>query len=148
VSTVTTLTTALRPRRAGFDRSRRQLRTWGAALCGAIALIYAAIALHLVSIVDGPAAEVARTQWAFAAPAAVVFLLGAFLLLRYDDRRLWAVGAVLQVLVFAMYLAVAPERQPAYELWGVTLRLLQLGLLVPLVLLAVRRPVRLAERDR
>jgi hypothetical protein len=141
------VTTSLRPRRAGVDPTRRHLRAIAAAASAAMALLYAAIALHLVTVVDGPAAEVASIQLGFATPAAAMFALGAFLLLHYDDRRLWAVGLVLQVLVFAVYLAVAPDRQPAFELWGVALRVLQVGLAVPLALLTFRRAPRLADRD-
>jgi hypothetical protein len=145
---VSTVTTSLRPRRAGVDPTRRHLRTAAAATCAAIALVYAAIAMHLVAVVDGPAAEVASIQLGFATPAAGLFALGAFLLLRYDDRRLWALGLVLQVLVFAVYLAVSPDRQPAFELWGILLRVLQVGLAVPLALLVFRRAPRLGDRAR
>jgi hypothetical protein len=148
VVAVSAVTTALRPRRAGVDPNRRHLRTAAAGASAAIALVYAAIALQLVTVIDGPAAQVAGDQLAFATPAAGLFGLGAYLLLRYDDRRLWAVGLVLQVLVFAMYLAVAPDRQPAFELWGVLLRVLQVGLIVPLALLTFRRRVWLNERER
>lgn len=101
--------------------------------------MYGLIALHVVTVLDGPTSQVARDQFAFAAPASLVFMVGALLLARYDDRRPWVLGAVLQLLIIAMYLSVADEREPAFELWGVTIRALQVFLLVPLALLALRR---------
>lgn len=135
-------------RRPGVESTRARLRRSAAILSSAIAALYGLIALHVVTVIDGPATQVARDQLGFAAPAAVLFVVGVWLLVRYDDRRLWAVGAVLQLLIIAMYVAVAPDRRPTFEFWGLAIRVLQVGLLVPLVLLAVRRPVPLADRER
>lgn len=129
----------LRLRRANRDAARPRLRAIAATLAATVAAVYGLIALHVVTVLEGPASQVARDQFAFAGPASLVFIVGALLLARYDDRRLWVLGAVLQLLIIAMYLSVADERQPAFELWGVTLRALQVFLLVPLTLLALRR---------
>lgn len=133
--------TASRVRRrsaVGSDVDRARLRAFAAVLAGATALLYGLIALHVVTVLDGPVTEVAGAQLAFAAPASGVYVIGVVLLLRYDDRRLWAIGLTLQLLVIGMYLSVASDRQPAYELWGVTIRVFQIGLLAILGRLALR----------
>lgn len=119
---------------------RQRLRSIAVVLAAGVAVLYVLIATHLVTVIDGPAEQVARDQLSFAAPAAALYALGALLLWRFDRRWMWVLGAVLQVLVIAMYFTVAGERDPAFEVWGVGIRVLQFGLLVPLVLLAARRP--------
>jgi hypothetical protein len=44
----------------------------------------------------------------------------------------------MQVMVIAMYVAIAPERDPSFEIWGITLRVLQVAMIVVLVTLLVR----------
>lgn len=137
------MTTLLRPvslaTHAGDPPARTHLRVVAAGLAGAIALVYALIATHVVTVLAGSADTVARDQFGFAAPAALVFVVGAVLLLRYDDLRLWVLGALLQVTIVVMYLGLAPEREPSFELWGVTIRVLQVALFVALARLALQR---------
>lgn len=116
----------------------RALRHLAAALAAATAVLYAVIASGVVTVLDGPAAEVAATQLSFALPAAVTYAVGVLLLLRYDRWIVWTLGAVLQVMVVAAYFNVASERIPAFETWGITIRVLQVALLVVLVALAIR----------
>lgn len=116
---------------------RRRLLRGAAALSAVVAVLYALIATHVVQVIDGPAAQVARDQLAFATPAVVAYLVGAALLLRYDRRTLWLVGAILQGLVIAMYFNVAPKREPAFEVWGISIRVVQTLLLAILGYLAV-----------
>lgn len=134
--------TVLRPARTSSPatESRLRARRSAAILAGLVAAVYVLIAADIVTVIDAPADDVARDQFGFAAPAVVAYALGAFLLLRYDARWLWTLGAVFDALVITMYFVVAPERDPAFELWGITLRVLQLLLLVPLVRLAWHRP--------
>ena len=80
----------------------------------------------------------ARDQLGFALPAAGAYLLGAGLLWWFDRRWLWVAGALLQVLVIAMYFAVAPQRDPTFEVWGLIIRVLQFGLLATLTYLVLR----------
>jgi hypothetical protein len=49
-------------------------------------------------------------------------------------------GAVLQLLVVWGYFAVALDRTPAFEVWGITLRFIQLPLFAALVYLSLRAP--------
>jgi hypothetical protein len=74
--------------------------------------------------------------------AAALFALLAVLLARSTRRGIWVAGAVLQVLVLAGYLAVSADRTPAFEVWGVTLKVLQALLLVALVFLGLQRTPR------
>ena len=56
-------------------------------------------------------------------------------------RRLLLAGtAVLQVLLGAMYVAIAPERDPSYEVWGLTIRVLSVLLVLLLVAAFVQNP--------
>jgi peptidoglycan/LPS O-acetylase OafA/YrhL len=114
---------------------RRVARLAAATLSSVIAVLYALIASGLVTVLDGPTA--ARDQLAFATPAAVVYLVGAVLLLRFDQRRLWVLGALLQAAVIAQYLNLASEREPPFEPWGIAIRVVQAALLAVLVVLAI-----------
>lgn len=122
--------------------SRRPLRLAGAVLAGFIALVYLLIATGVVTVLEGPAAEVRASQLIFGLTAAAFYTLGAVLLVRIDRRLLWTLGAALQVFVVVMYVSVGTEREPAFEFWGILLRLVQIALLVVLVLLAARAPAR------
>jgi hypothetical protein len=76
----------------------------------------------------------------FGLSAGSAFLLGALLLVAFDRRVLWILGATLQLVVVWGYFAVAPDRTPAYEAWGITLRIIQLPLFAALVYLSLRAP--------
>jgi hypothetical protein len=70
--------------------------------------------------------------------AGVVFLLLAGVLWRFESRVLWAGTAVLQAVVIWMYIVVGAERDPAFEVWGISIRVAQVALLGVLVALLVR----------
>jgi hypothetical protein len=126
---------------------RRQVRYLAGIAAGAMAAIYFLIGLGVLQVVDpGSAAEGSPDMLAFGASAGAMFLLGAVLLLAVDRRFLWVGGAILQVLVFAMYLVVSQQRTPAFELWGITLRVIQVPLFAALVYLALRREDRQPAR--
>ncbi len=114
--------------------NRRTMRRIAAGICVVVAAIYLAIAAELTSI--GPSDEMDLVV--FGVGAAAIFLVGAALLLTQDRRPLWAAGAALQLMIGAMYLAVSGDRVPAFEVWGLGLRVLQVPLVVLLVLLAMR----------
>jgi hypothetical protein len=72
-----------------------------------------------------------------------VFLVIAAALWFVRSRLLWIGVVLLQVLMGVMYVAIAPERDPGFEVWGITVRLLSLvlaGLLVAAMVRARRRP--------
>jgi hypothetical protein len=122
--------------------SRRAVRYLAAAAAAAMALIYFLIGLEVLQVVTAPP-EGMSLFW-FGIPAGSAFLLGAVLLVAFDRRILWILGALLQVMVAIGYLAVAPERTPAFEVWGITLRVIQVPLFAGLAYLALRSPRRQA----
>lgn len=117
-----------------FLRDRRVMRRGAAGLCGVIAAVYLAIAAGATSIEPNEEMSLAT----FGVGAASIYLVGAALLLAFDNRVLWGLGAMMQLMIAAMYLAVSSDRSPAFEAWGIGLRVLQIPLFALLVLLAVR----------
>lgn len=121
--------------------SRRGIRLVGAAAATVMAGIYYLIGLGVLQVVDpGTTTGEAPDMLVFGAGAGTLFLVGAILLATMDRRLLWVVGAVLQVFVATMYVVVSQQRAPAFELWGITLRVLQVPLFAALVYLALRSP--------
>jgi len=117
---------------------RRAIRYGAAVVSGGIAAIYLLIGLGVLTVISPAADDPSMAVFGFSAGSA--FLLGAFLLVAFDRRVLWILGAVLQVLVVWGYFAVAPDRTPAFEVWGITLRIIQLPLFAALVYLSLRAP--------
>jgi uncharacterized protein len=115
---------------------RRRLRRIGALLCAGIAAVYLLIGAEVVTVAE-PSAD-AGDITTFGVGAAAIFLVGAVLLLTVDLRVVWALGAVLQVVVIGMYLAQGSDRTPSFEAWGLSLRIPQLALLGILTYLALR----------
>jgi hypothetical protein len=122
--------------------SRHAIRLVGAAAAAAMALIYVAIGLGVLQVVD-PATQT-ESLLPFGAAAGGAFLLGAALLALTDRRSLWILGAIFQVGVAVMYVVVGQQRTPPFEIWGITLRIIQVPLFAVLVYLAVRPPERRA----
>jgi hypothetical protein len=115
---------------------RRTIRYVAAGLAAAMAAIYFLIGLGVLQVVNGQAGD--PSMLGFGASAGGAFLLGAILLAELDRRWLWIAGALLQVMVVWGYFAIAQDRDPAFEVWGLTLRVIQLPLLAALVWLALR----------
>jgi hypothetical protein len=120
---------------------RHQVRYLAAAAALLTATIYALIGLGVLSVVSETATD-APPLLTFGLSAGAAYLLGAVLLLAIDRRIAWVLGAILQIGVIVMYIAVAPNRTPPYELWGITIKVLQALLLVALVYLSIRPPER------
>jgi hypothetical protein len=78
--------------------------------------------------------------------AAAAFALLTVLLALTPSRPVLLAGAGLQVLVIAGYVAIAAERTPAFEAWGLSLKALQVALLIALVSLAFQPTSRQAAR--
>jgi hypothetical protein len=112
---------------------RRTIRYVAAALAAATTLLYLLIGFQIVSVIQNPA-----DQPAFALPAAVAFGLLAVLLLVADRRILWVAVGIVVGLIIAMYFGVAPQREPAFEIWGLLIRVAQVGLVLALGYLAIR----------
>jgi hypothetical protein len=111
------------------DRSRTAPRTLvrhaGAALAAVTATVYLLIGVDVIRVVDPATAEPGGLL-TFGLLAGGAYALGAALLVSCDRRPLWLLGAAFQVFVVAMYVAVASERTPPFEAWGVALRVPQL----------------------
>lgn len=118
---------------------RRAIRLTAAGLATAMALIYFLIGAGVLDVGGAQGADDGFLL-AFGASAGGAFLLGAVLLSSLDRRWLWVLGALFQVFVMVGYVAAAATRVPAFEVWGMTLRVLQLPLLAALVYLALTRP--------
>jgi hypothetical protein len=118
--------------------SRHAIRLAGAAAAALMAVIYFGIGLGVLQVVD-PTTQT-ESLLPFGAAAGGAFLLGTALLATTDRRPLWVLGAIFQVGVAVMYVVVGQQRTPPFEVWGVTLRLIQVPLLAVLVYLAVRPP--------
>lgn len=113
--------------------TRRTVRYVAAALAGLTAVMYLLIGFCVVSVIEAACAD-----QVFGTFAAGAYLLGVALLLFFDNRWLWGLGAVFQVMVIFMYFNLAPQRVPAYEVWGILIRIAQVLLLAALVYLALR----------
>lgn len=116
----------------------------GAALAALTAVIYFLIGFNLVTVVELAPGEVSGQAF-FGIPAALAYTLGAVLLIFFRRRLFWILGALLQVLVIAMYFTVAPDRTPSFEVWGILIRIAQFLLLGVLVYL-IFRPARPAAK--
>lgn len=119
-----------------MNLSRTTIRHVGAAVAALMATIYFLIGAGVLQVVtpnDDPGFLLV-----FGASAGGAFLLGALLLVRFDRRWLWVLGAAFQAFVFWGCFTVAPDRTPAFEPWGITLRIVQVPLLIALLYLAIR----------
>ena len=116
--------------------SRATIRHAGAVVASVMAAIYFLIGAGVLQVVTPN--EDPGFLFVFGASAGGAFLLGALLLMRFDRRWLWMLGAAFQVFVYWGYFAVAPDRTPAFEPWGIALRIVQVPLLIALLYLAVR----------
>jgi len=117
-------------------RLRWRVRLAGAALAFANAVVYALIGMGVARVVED-AAGAGVSLAVFGAMAGTAFLLGAALLVALDNRPAWLVGAAFQLFAIVAYVDVAPQRTPAYEPWGIGLKVAQAALLVLLVYLAL-----------
>jgi hypothetical protein len=126
--------------------SRTTIRHAGAVVAAVMAVIYFLIGAGVLQVVTPN--EDTGFLFVFGVLAGGAFLLGALLLMRFDRRWLWMLGAAFQVFVYWGYFSVAPDRTPAFEAWGITLRIVQVPLLIALLYLAVRPPEQRAAEIR
>jgi hypothetical protein len=117
------------------EAHRRTIRLSAAGLATTIAALYLLIGVKAVAVIDD-----VEGQPAFGLPAAAAFAVAAILLLVVDRRWLWAIGAILQLLIIVTYVAVAGDRSPQFELWGILIRIAQVAFLATLIALALPRP--------
>ena len=123
--------------------SRQTIRYAAAGIAAVMALIYFLIGLEVAQVVvEQPAGS---DLFGFGMGAGALFLATAAIIVLVDRRVVWAIAAILQVLIAIVYFAVAPTREPSFEVWGITLRVLQLGLFAALIYLALHRRVETRE---
>jgi hypothetical protein len=118
------------------------VRFVAAGVAGLVAVLYLLIGFDVITVVQDQAE-------AGAAPvviAGVLFAALAAALLVTASRGVFVAGAVLQIVVLAMYLVVSAERVPAFEGWGLAIKALQAGLLAAFIVMLVRLPRRAASR--
>ena len=122
---------------------------WSAAavVSAVTALLYLGIGVGALKIVDETNADTPDLLM-FGAAAGAAFIFGAILLIALDHRAVWLLGAILQVGVIVMYIAVSPQRTPPFEPWGILIKGLQVAILAALAYLVIRPPVHRARVPR
>lgn len=124
--------------------SRERVRYIASGLAGATAVLYFLIGLGVVRVAESSADT--PDLFEFGAMTGGAFAFGALLLAVTDRRELWVMGALLQMVVLIGYVAAADMRTPAFEFWGLAIKVFQLLLLVALTYLALRPVQRGAAR--
>ncbi len=116
--------------------TQRHIRWTAAAASGLVAILYLLTGSGAVAVTyDQPAGAIPPLLI-----AAGLFAVLAVLLLRVAQRWVWLAGAGLQAVVIAGYVAIAADRIPAFEAWGITIKVLQVVLLGAFAWLALRGP--------
>jgi hypothetical protein len=118
---------------------RRQVRHVGAFASSAMAVIYFLIGLGVLDIGGSSSGEMVDLA-AFGFSAGLAFLVIALLLAATDRRWLWVLAAIFQAWVYVIYFSVSGTREPPFEVWGITLRIIQLVLFSVLVYLSWKAP--------
>lgn len=126
--------------------TRVRVRYGAAAAAASMALIYFLIGLGVLSIGGSQSGEMVDLT-VFGGGAGMAFLVTAALLAFTDRRWIWALLLAFQVFVYVIYVMTSASREPPFELWGITLRILQLPVLAALVYLTVK-PAKHADVTR
>jgi len=119
--------------------SRQGVRIVGAAAAATMAVIYFLIGLRIFDVGGSTTGETVDIGL-FGASAGSAFLALAALLVLTDRRWLWIPAVLVQVFVYAIYISTSGVRVPPFELYGITLRIVQIPLVLALVYLSVRAP--------
>lgn len=117
--------------------TNERTRYFAATMAGVAAVIYFLIGAGVLQVAAEEPGGAGLTF--FGVAAGLGFALGVALLLTWKRRIVWILGALLQILVISMYFAVAPDRTPAYEVWGLVLRVPQVLILLSLAYLSLSR---------
>ena len=94
---------------------RTTVRLSAAIASAAMALIYFLIGLGVLSVGSSTSGE-GVDMFIFGFSAGLFFLLTAGLLALTDNRWVWWAATILQVLIFATYIATSAIRVPSFEL--------------------------------
>jgi len=120
--------------------TRIQVRRGAALAAGAMAAIYYLIGLGVLDIGGSSSGEMVNLA-VFGGGAGTAFLALGLLFLYTDRRWLWLLALLFQVWVYVVYIAASGGREPPFEIWGITLRVVQVPVLLALIYLSARRPV-------
>jgi len=116
---------------------RDSIRKVGAVAAAVMAGIYYLIGLGVLHI-GGSANGEMVDLFVFGFGAGTAFAVIAALLALTDRRWIWVFLLAFQVFVYAVYFGVSGGRAPAFEIWGITLRAIQLVVIGCLFYLIVR----------
>jgi len=116
---------------------RHSIRRLGATCAALMAAIYFLIGLGVLQVGGSANGEMVDLA-VFGFGAGTAFAVTAALVAFTDHRLIWIALLVFQIFVIAMYIGVSSGRVPAFELWGLTLRAIQLVLVACLAYLIVR----------
>ena len=119
--------------------TRSEVRLIGAIGALLMAGIYYLIGFGVLNV-GGTTSGDTVDLFMFGMGAGSAFLVISLLIALTDRRWIWAVVLVFQFLVFGMYVAVSGTRVPSFEIWGLTLRMIQLVVIACLVFLIVKAP--------
>jgi hypothetical protein len=125
---------------------RKAVRYFAALAALAAGVLYLLIATGTLQVID-PAAVAEEAPIFIPIAAAAAFFLGTILILAFDRRLTQILGAAVQVTTIVGYFAVAPNRTPSYEVWGIVIKVVQVVALIALAYLAVRAPRAPAPRQ-
>ena len=95
----------------------------------------AAAVTALLYVLSGTAGPI---KLVFSLAMGGVFALVALALFFFADRMVWMLAAVLDLGAIIGYFAVAPSREPHFELWGIVIKAAQVVLLAALGYLLMR----------
>jgi hypothetical protein len=113
----------------------RLIRYLAATLAAAAAAVYVLVAANVITVMEGQADEAPVPPIL----AAVLLVAVAVLLVRSDRRGVLIGGLGVQVFLIAFYFVVATERDPAFEAWGIGLKVTQGAVLALLAWLLLSR---------
>jgi len=111
----------------------RLLRYFAAAVAAACAAVYFLIGLGFIY----DASDQRLGLFIFGMSAGFAFALGSVLLLATERRIVWVLGALFQVFVIVAYFNVAKNRNPPFEVWGLSLKVAQVAILGALAALVM-----------
>lgn len=122
---------------SAVSSGRRTWRLAAAVLASLVGVLYLLVATQVVHVSDTTGKA---SPFVPMAAAALVFWLGAVVLLLLDRQIVYLLGAAVQLVVIVGYFAVAPSRDPHIEPWGLLIKAAQVAILAILLYLAVTAP--------
>jgi hypothetical protein len=120
------------------------IRYLAAAIAGAAAIVYVLIAINIITVMEDQADEAPVPPLVAAGLLAAVSVL----LCLTGRRGVLIGGAAVQVFLIVLYFLIAGEREPAFEAWGIGLKVAQTAVLALLAWLLLTRATDGRQRTR